>query len=158
MNQTGHRLPNYHYDFLLVKFWLWKMLWSFVVIWSMSQSSPIIIKNPFFIARYNSFEKINHFYCAKEGQMIFQNNDFFLCSFNLVAAPNQASNLSSFFVFPIFLNGYKLLYALHSIQKQTSERLYEDWLQLKSSSQCCQYLIANFIVLIVFKAFVIKIF
>ena len=53
---------------------------------------------------------------------------FFLCSFNLVAAPNQASNLSSFFVFPIFLNGYKLLYALHSIQKQTSERLYEDWL------------------------------
>ena len=77
INQTGHRPPNYHYDLLLMKFWLWKMLWSFVVIWSMSQSSPIIIKNPFFIARYNSFEKINHFYCAKEGQMIFQNNDFF---------------------------------------------------------------------------------
>ena len=78
MNQTGHRSSNYHYDLLLVKFWLWEMLWSFVLIQSMSRSSPIITKNPFFIARYNSFEKMNHFYCAKEEQMIFQNDFFYV--------------------------------------------------------------------------------
>ena len=46
---------------------------------------------------------------------------FFLCSFNLVAAPNQASNLSSFFVFPIFLNA-KLIVVCFTLNSETNFR------------------------------------
>ena len=78
------------------------------------------------------------FIAQKKSRWYFKT--IFFMFFNLVAAPNQTSNLSSFSVFPIFLNDYKLLYALHSIQKQTfvvwglaSTRVFKSLLSISDS-------------------------
>lgn len=77
----------------------------------LSRSSMIVINNPFFIICYNSFEKWIIFIAQEKSRRHFKTTIFLMFVYFVPI-------YSVFLFFQFSVDGYRLLYTLHPIQKQ----------------------------------------